>query len=135
MFYCWHGNCSALGLGKYYYVSREWLGLGAKIFIMVVNNMTVEVSVIISVVSVVFAIFFGLSNRKRADTTDIEVKAKERAETNIKLDNIGKDVTDIKYDISITRKEVQCLSERMIVVEQSVKSAHHRIDGVEEKKE
>ena len=49
---------------------------------------------------VAFAIFFGLSNRKRADTTDIEVKAKERAETNIKLDNIGKDVTDIKYDIS-----------------------------------
>jgi peptidoglycan hydrolase CwlO-like protein len=97
--------------------------------------MTFEVSVIISFVSVAFAVFFGLSNRKRADTTDIEVKAKERAETNIKLDNIGKDVTDIKYDISVTRKEVKCLSDRMIMVEQSVKSAHHRIDGVEEKKD
>ena len=39
----------------------------------------------------------------------------------------------IKYDMTAVKKDVQGLTERMIVVEQSTKSAHHRIDGIEEK--
>lgn len=95
--------------------------------------MTIEAALLISVLSVAFSIFFGLKSCKRADSEAIENKARESATVNVKLDEIGKNVQDIKYDISATKKEVQQLSDRIIVVEQSVKSAHHRIDTIGEK--
>ncbi len=93
--------------------------------------MGVEITTVVSIISVSFAIFFGLKNNKRNDTSDIERKAAEAATINFKLDQIGRDVQDIKYDITTTKKEVQLLTERMVAVEQSVKSAHKRFDDLE----
>lgn len=90
-------------------------------------------ALIVTMISVAFAVYFGLKNAKRSDTTDIERKAAETATINVKLDQIGGDVRDIKYDITATKKDVQALTERMITVEQSTKSAHHRLDAVEGK--
>lgn len=90
--------------------------------------MSIELTVAISIISVAGALYFGLRSNKRADTTEIERKAIETATINVKLDQIGADVRDVKYDISGLKKEVQGLNERMIIVEQSVKSAHHRLD-------
>ena len=69
--------------------------------------MSIEITILISVVSVSFAVFFGLKNNKRSDIKDIEQKATERAETNYKLDEISRNVSDIKYDISSTKKSAQ----------------------------
>lgn len=90
--------------------------------------MTIELAVLISVVSVAFSVFFGFKNSKRADTSQIAQKAAETAVINTKLDQIGSDVRDIKYDITAVKKDVTDLTERMIIVEQSTKSAHHRMD-------
>lgn len=96
--------------------------------------MTIEVTILISVISVAFAIFFGLTNYKRGNVKDLTEKVKDDTRFEMKLDEIGRNVSDIKYDISATKKEVQDLSKKLIVVEQSVKSAHHRLDGLEQKK-
>lgn len=96
--------------------------------------MTIEVALLISLVSVAFSVYFGLRNNKRSDTKEIEQRVAERTETNMKLDQIGKDVQDIKYDISATKKSVNSLTERVASVESSVKSAHHRLDTMEGKK-
>lgn len=93
------------------------------------------IAVLISIISVSGALFFGLRNNKRADVTEIERKATETATINVKLDQIGTDVRDIKYDITGLKKDVQGLNERMIIVEQSTKSAHHRLDDLAEEKE
>jgi outer membrane murein-binding lipoprotein Lpp len=95
--------------------------------------MTIEIALLISVISASCALYFGASSKKRGDTTDIERKAAESATINVKLDQIGGDVRDIKYDMTAVKKDVQALTERMITVEQSTKSAHHRIDGIEGK--
>ena len=84
----------------------------------------------ISLISTAAAIFFGYKSSRREDTSDVEKKAIETATINVKLDQIGSDVKDIKYDISAVKQEVKDLTERMIVVEQSTKSAHHRLDGI-----
>lgn len=89
---------------------------------------TQEIAVLISIVSVCFAIYTGLRGNKRADTHDAERKAAETATINIKLDQIGGDVRDIKYDMTAIKKDVQGLTERVVAVEQSAKSAHHRLD-------
>lgn len=98
--------------------------------------MAVEVTILISVFSLVISIYVGLKNTKRGDRTDIEAKAIESATINVKLDAIGNDVKDIKYDISAVKTDVKNLTERMVVVEQSTKSAHKRIDeSLNERKE
>lgn len=97
--------------------------------------MTIEITILISVVSVAFAIYFGLKSSRRNDTKDIEERATNNATINVKLDNISNTVNDIKYDISETRKKVAEIDKRVVIVEQSTKSAHHRIDRVEGKNE
>lgn len=97
--------------------------------------MTIEVTILISVVSVAFAIFFGLKSNRREDVKAIEERATKNAEINYKLDAISGTVNDIKYDVSATRKKVDDLDKRLIIVEQSSKSAHHRIDRMEGKEE
>lgn len=94
---------------------------------------TQEIAVLISIVSVCFAIYSGLRGNKRADTHDAEIKAAEQATINIKLDQIGGDVRDIKYDMTDIKKEVQSLTERMVAVEKSTSSAHKRLDFMEGK--
>lgn len=95
--------------------------------------MTIEVALLLSIVSVVCSVAFSFKNNKRADDQEVITKATEMATVNVKLDEISKNVTDIKYDITATKKEVQRLSERIVVVEQSVKSAHNRIDDLSNK--
>lgn len=95
--------------------------------------MSIEITLLIAIASLSASIYFGLKNSKRGDRSDIEAKAAETATINVKLDNIGNDVKDIKYDISAVKTDVQNLAERMVIVEQSTKSAHHRIDDIEEK--
>lgn len=90
--------------------------------------MTIEVALLVSVVSVSFAIFFGLKSNKRADIKDIEERVKENTRINMKLDesiNIGKDT---KNEISLMREETRSLNDRVTKGEESIKQAHHRID-------
>ena len=53
----------------------------------------------------------------------------------VKLENIGNGVNEIKSDMRNMRNDIQDLRDRLIIVEQSTKSAHHRLDGLEGKKE
>lgn len=97
--------------------------------------MTIEVTILISVVSVCFAIYFGLKSNRRNDIKDIQEKAERDTRINIKLDDISGDVKDVKYDISSVKKKIEDVDKRLLVVEQSTKSAHHRIDRIEGKEE
>lgn len=95
--------------------------------------MTIEIALLISIVSVAFTVYNSIKNAKRNDTKDIESRATESAVLNVKLDQIGSDVRDIKYDITSVKSSVQGLTERMIMVEESVKQAHHRLDAIAQK--
>ncbi len=62
---------------------------------------------------------------------DIRADTREEAETRTKLDYISKGVDDIRLDIKSQQREMQELKERVIKNEESTKSAHKRIDGLE----
>ena len=91
------------------------------------------IAVIISAVSVAFAIYFGLKSNRRSDVKEIEERVARDTTLNIKLDDISGDVKDIKYEMSETKRKVNELDIKFAKVEQSVKSAHHRIDKMEGK--
>lgn len=98
------------------------------------SRVTTELSLLLSGISVAFTIFFGISNKKRNDKKDAEQETEERATANTlmmtKLENIAADVKDIKRDYKETRAEVQDLHDRVLIVEQSLKSYHKRLDGM-----
>ena len=51
-----------------------------------------------------------------------------------KLDMISRNIDEIRLDNKDFSKSIQQLAERVSAVEQSAKSAHHRIDQLEERK-
>ena len=97
--------------------------------------MTIEVStaIIISVLSLGFSVFMGLKSNKRTDTKDIEERVKENTRINMKLDAISNNTTDIKNEVSEMRKKINSHDSRIVKGEESVKSFHHRLDGIEER--
>ena len=97
--------------------------------------MTIEITILISAVATAFAIFFGLKSNRREDVKTIEERAAKNAEIIYKLDTISGTVTDIKDDVSTTRKKIEEIDRRLVIVEQSSKSAHHRLDRIEGKEE
>lgn len=90
--------------------------------------MTIELAILLSVVSVSAALYFGISSKKRCDKTDAQKDSAEMATVIVKLENIGNGVNEIKADMRNMREEVAATRERVVAVEASAKQAHKRID-------
>lgn len=82
--------------------------------------MMVEVTVLISVVSVSAAVFFGIKSAKRADVSDIEERAKKNAEINFKLDeslsmlrSMQEEVKTLMARMTKDEKETEMLAMRL----------------------
>lgn len=93
------------------------------------------VAIIISIISVTFSIFFGIislvlniKNNRRTDNSDLEDRVRENTRINMKLDTISSNTKEIKDEVVEMRKELNSHDNRIIKVEESVKSLHHRVD-------
>lgn len=97
--------------------------------------MTLEISlaVFISVLSLCSSVFFSLKNTKRSDTKDMEERIKSDTRINMKLDNISVTMSELKEEVTSLRDIITAHNERIIKLEQSTKSAHHRLDFLEDK--
>lgn len=97
--------------------------------------MTLEISlaVFISALSLCSSVFFNLKNTKRSDTKDIEERIKSDTRINMKLDNISVTMSELKEEVTSLRDIITAHNERIIKLEQSTKSAHHRLDFLENK--
>ncbi|MER2126277.1 hypothetical protein [Solibacillus sp.] len=62
---------------------------------------------------------------------DIHSKASEQATINAKLDTINGGVDSLRVDFKVEQKERAALSERVTRVEESVSSAHKRLNKLE----
>ncbi|MFQ9429101.1 MAG: hypothetical protein ACLR1M_11150 [Oscillospiraceae bacterium] len=92
--------------------------------------MTVEIALLISLVSVAFAVYSGIANLKRNGKKDTAEDAAQLTTVIVKLENINTGITEIKAEMKNVKSDVQELRDRLIVVEQSTKSAHKRLDGL-----
>lgn len=94
--------------------------------------MSIDINDVLTVVSVVAAVYFAYRSNTRADHDDVSKKAQMEAVLSEKLDSISGDTKEIRKEISDVKVKVNDLSERVVIVEQSTKSAHHRLDRYEE---
>lgn len=88
----------------------------------------------IGVVGTLVGFIFSYVAFQRSRDKDIKSEAKEAGSIKTKLDSIGKGVDDIKIDLKANEKQINRMNEQLIRVDESAKSAHERIDKLEEKK-
>ncbi|MEN8075314.1 hypothetical protein ABFP60_00045 [Clostridioides difficile] len=88
----------------------------------------------IALASTVIGAIISYATFQRNRGHDIRADTREEADTKAKLDYISRGVDDIKLDNKQRDREMLKMNERLIRVEESVKSAHKRIDGIEEER-
>lgn len=90
--------------------------------------MTIEVALLISIVSVSFSIFFGIKNNKKSDEKDIAERIARDTRTDMKLDEISKDVKEVKETVRNIQNDVKDHEGRIVKCEASLKAEHKRLD-------
>lgn len=93
--------------------------------------MTIEVALVISVLSVGFGIWSSVTNVKRNEKTDTKADASQLTTVIVKLENISTGITEIKSEMNNVKNEQKESRERIIKVEESAKQAHKRLDTME----
>lgn len=92
--------------------------------------MTIEVALLISLVSVAFSVFFGLKNNRRTDEKDIADRIARDTRTDMKLDEISSDVKEVKETVKNIQNDVKDHEGRIVKLEASYKAEHKRLDEV-----
>lgn len=92
--------------------------------------MTIEVAILLSAISVGFSLFSGILTLKRNNTKDTVESTTQLTTVIVKLEGISSGIAEIKSEMKNVKTDIQDLRDRLIAVEQSTKSAHHRLDGI-----
>jgi len=95
--------------------------------------MTIEIALLLSIISVGFSVYFGAKNARHTDTKDIERQVADTTRLNTKLDMIQSDTQEIKSDVRTMNRKIEEQGREIVILDQSLKSAHKRIDGIEER--
>lgn len=90
----------------------------------------IEITLLISIISVSFSIFFGLKNNKKSDVKDLEARIARDTRTDMKLDEIGNDVKEVKETVKNIQNDVKDHEGRITKLEASYKAEHKRLDDV-----
>lgn len=96
--------------------------------------MTIEVALLISIVSLGFALYSGISNLKRNKSSDDKKEATEMTTVIIKLEGIQKDTAEIKSDLKGVKDDIKNHTEQIIRLDESLKSAWKAINNLQNMK-
>ena len=95
--------------------------------------MSVELGVLLSVLSALVGIAGAVATMKHRNKQEIQEDTAEKSVAIHEIQKIGEDVKEIKRDLREYRSEVRDVRDRVIVVEQSTKQAHKRLDDLVER--
>ena len=82
----------------------------------------------ISVLGFLASVYYSNRNSRKADMSEAVQRAEANAKISTKLDNIASDVRETAKNVDRLREDLAEHGSRITAVEQSAKSAHHRID-------
>lgn len=91
--------------------------------------MTIEISILVSIVSVAFAIFFGIKSYRRNDRSDIAERVARETKLDMKLAEIGNDVKEVKETVRTIQNDVRDHEGRIVKLEASYTRLHERVDN------
>lgn len=95
--------------------------------------MKIDITVLVGFLATILSIWGILVRWKKDGENQESQDTKEQTILSTKLDYISRNLDDIKVDLRTRAKENAELKERLIKVEESTKSAHKRLDEIENK--
>jgi peptidoglycan hydrolase CwlO-like protein len=101
----------------------------------VVVKMTIEIALVISAISLGFAIYSGVSNLKRNNKQDAKSDSAQLTTVIVKLENIGTGINEIKADVKDVKNDLKDHSDRLIRLEQQVKVLNKTVFGKDDNNE
>lgn len=94
--------------------------------------MTADIAIIISIVSLGFGIYSGVTNMKRNNKNDTKIDTAQLTTVIVKLENIGNDISEIKNDLRDVKADIKDHGSRLVKLEQQIKVLNKVIfDGKE----
>lgn len=98
-------------------------------------DVTITLATLISVVSVSFAVFFGIKSKKRADDEEVSKRTETITRLEVKMDSLTKSfgdfATEIKMEIQDMRKNFDEVKAKQIEQETTLKHLVQRIEKLE----
>ena len=95
--------------------------------------MKIDITVLVGFIATVLSIWGILIKWKKDSVHQESSETREQTILTTKLDYISRNLDDIKVDLRARAKENAELKERLIIVEESTKSAHKRLNELEDK--
>ena len=89
--------------------------------------MNVSLSLLISVLSLVLSFAVGVTGIRRNRRNDDRADSAQLTTVIVKLESIGKDVSEMKTDLRGVRDDVKNHGERIIKLEQQIKVLNHTV--------
>lgn len=89
------------------------------------------ITLVISGLGFLASVYYSNKNSKKTDIDEVVKRTEINTKISTKLDGIASDVKETAKNVDRLREDIAEHGSRITAVEQSVKSAHHRIDTVE----
>lgn len=98
-------------------------------------HIPLEYALLVAIISVTFAVYFGQLNVRRNRRLDDTNAAASMAKIEVCLQYIEKGVDHIRHDMKAIKDEISEHGERITLVESSTHQAHKRLDEIAKRKE
>ena len=95
--------------------------------------MQIEIALLISGLTMAFGIYSGMASIKRHYKNESRKDSAQMTTVIVKLEGISEGISEIKTDLSNVKGDIKEITERLIVAEQSLKTAQKRIGELESK--
>lgn len=92
--------------------------------------MTTWFPILLSTGAFCFSVYMGLRGNKKSDKQEIEERIARETRTDMKLDEISKDIKEIKETVKNIQNDVKDHEGRIVKIEASLKQAHKRLDEI-----
>jgi len=89
--------------------------------------MTIEIALVISLISVGFGVYQGISNLRRNAKCDDKNDATQLTTVIVKLENIGDGVTEIKSDLKNIKDDIKEFREWKATATQQIKALEKQV--------
>lgn len=90
--------------------------------------MTIEVALVVSIISVAFGIYSTVSSNRRSNRAGDQKDASEMTTVIVKLENINDGVSEIKQDMKSVKQDVRELNEKVVKLQSELVSIWKWID-------
>ena len=94
------------------------------------NSITIEITVLIAIVSVSAAVFFGIKGHQRARKKDEQDEASRNTAFMIKLETLSLQMTELKAEIKAEFQMYRNDHDKIIVIERDVKTLWNAVDKI-----